>query len=174
GLPGVTVPGSAVLVMSIAAGWQVIDADAWSVPSLVVVTWAVLSYFVHSLAEVVAVMCTVNVPPAPAGRSTGPQDSVCAPLWLTEHEPGPDSDWESIVQVTPDPDPAGNGSLTVTPLAVPDPLFLTVTVTPIGSPASTDALSAVLVILIPAGWQVIDADAWSVPSLVVVTLAVLS
>src|SRR5262249_4575381 len=104
GSPAVSVAPSAVLVMSITTGWEVIDADAWSVPSLVVVTWAVLSYFVHSLAEVVAVMCTVNVPPAPAGRSTGPQDSVCAPLGLTEHRPG--FDWVSIVQVTPDPDPA--------------------------------------------------------------------
>src|SRR5262249_50089726 len=126
----------------------------------------------HSLAEVVAVMCTVNVPPAPAGRSTGPQDSVCAPLGLTEHRPG--FDWVSIVQVTPDPDPAGNGSLTVTPLAVPDPLLVTVTVNPIGSPAFTDAASAVLVLLMLAELHVIDADAWSLPSLVVVTLAVLS
>ena len=39
----------------------------------------------------------------------------------------------SIDQVTP----AGSGSLTVTPLAVPAPLLLTVTVKPTVSPALT-------------------------------------
>src|SRR5260370_1351513 len=97
-------------------------------------------------------MCTVKL--APAARVTGPQVSVCGAAGLTEHEPGPVSDWDSTVQVTPDPDPAGSGSVTVTPVAVPAPAFLTTTVNPIGSPAFTVGLSAVLVIWIWAGCTV--------------------
>src|SRR5262249_6707014 len=115
-------------------------------------------------------MCTLNDPPA--ASDVGPHDSVCGAEALTEHRPG--FDWVSIAQVTPDPDPAGSGSLTVTPLAVPVPLFCTRTVNPIGSPAFTELASAVLVILITAGLHVIFASDWSVPSLVVVTWAVLS
>ena len=44
------------------------------------------------------------------------------------------------------PAPPGSGSLSVALLAVPVPLFVTVTVNPIGDPALTDAASAVLVI----------------------------
>src|SRR5260370_90686 len=89
-------------------------------------------------------MCTVKLPPA--ARSAGPQLSTCGAEPEIEHRPG--IDWESIDQVTPVPLPAGSGSLTVTPVAVPAPALVTVTVNPIGSPASTVAASAVLVIWI--------------------------
>src|SRR5215469_10302299 len=115
-------------------------------------------------------MCTEKLPPA--ARLVGPQLSVCGAEPEIEHRPA--FDWVSIDQVTPDPDPAGSGSLTATPVAVPAPAFLTVTVYPIGSPAFTDVLSAVLVIVTDAGLQVILASLDPDPSLVVVTLAVLS
>ena len=79
----------------------------------------------------------------------------------------------ATTQVTPLPEPAGRLSLTVTPLAVPVPLLLTVTVKPIGSPALTVAASAVLLTWMLAGLQVMLAELLSLPSLVVVTLAVL-
>src|SRR5262249_32605035 len=94
-----------------------------------------------SVAEVCAVMCTVKF--APAARVVGPQVSFCDPLAPVIWHPAGTGE-VSIVQVTPDPDPAGNGSLTVTPVACPAPVLLTLMVTPIGSPASTDAASAVL------------------------------
>src|SRR5215813_11785203 len=97
---------------------------------------------------------------APAARLVGPHDSTCGAE--PEHRPG--FDCESIDQVTPEPEPAGRLSLTVTPVAVPVPLFLTRTVNPIGSPAFTDVASAVFVILTEAGLHVIDADDWSEPS----------
>src|SRR5229473_6649364 len=94
-------------------------------------------------------MCTVKN--APAARSAGPQVSACDGLApVTEHGKLAPV-WLSIDQVTPVPEPAGSGSVTVTPLAVPAPVLVTVTVNPIGSPAFTDAASAVLVIWIWAG-----------------------
>ncbi len=126
----------------------------------------------HSAADVVAVMCTVKN--APAARSAGPQVSACDGLVpVTEHGKLAPV-WLSIDQVTPVPVPAGSGSLTVTPLAVPAPVLVTVTVNPIGSPAFTDAASAVLVIVMFAGWQVILASAEPPPSLDEVAVAVLS
>src|SRR5712691_5578322 len=111
-------------------------------------------------------MCTVKLPPA--ARSVGPQLSTCGAEPEIEHRPG--FDWESIDHVTPDPEPAGSGSLTDTPFAVPVPLFLTVTANPIASPAFTDAASAVLVIWIAAQFTVTLALMDDVPSSVVVTL----
>src|SRR5206468_456415 len=106
-------------------------------------------------------------------RSVGPHDSTWLPAAPEiEHRPG--FDCESIDQVTPAPEPAGRLSLTVTPLARPVPLFDTLTVKPIGSPAFTVALSAVFRTWIEAELQVITASDESEPSLVVVTLAVLS
>ncbi len=64
--------------------------------------------------------------------------------------------------------------MTVTPCAVPVPLLVTATLNPIGSPAFTDAASAVLTMWIAAALQVMVALLESDPSLVVVTLAVLS
>ena len=52
-----------------------------------------------------------------------------------------------IVQLMPVP--VGSGSLNVTPVAVPAPVFETVIVNPIGSPALTDTASAVFAICSP-------------------------
>src|SRR5215471_13818533 len=115
-------------------------------------------------------MCTVKL--APAARSAGPQLSVCGAAAFTEH--GNDApDWSAIAQVTPDPEPAGSGSSTVTPCASPVPVLETVTWNPIGSPAFTGVASAVLWMVMVAGWQVMLAEAWSLPAFVVVTVAVL-
>src|SRR2546425_215664 len=115
-------------------------------------------------------MCTLKLPPA--ARSVGPQLSVWGAVGeLIEHRLG--TVWLLIDQLTPLPEPAGSGSLTVTPLAVPVPVLLTVTVKPIGSPALTVAASAVLLTWMLAGLQVMLAELLSLPSLVVVTLAVL-
>ncbi len=125
----------------------------------------------HSDAAVAAVTCTLK--DAPAARSVGPQLSACDGLVPeVEHRAG--FDWVSIDQVTPVPDPAGSGSLTVTPCAVPAPVLVTVTVNPIRSPAFTVPASAVLVILMTAGWQVIEAEAWPPPSFDDAAVAVLS
>src|SRR2546428_681780 len=113
-------------------------------------------------------MWTLKLPPA--DRSVGPQPRTWGALPAIEHSPG--LDWLATTQVTPLPEPAGRLSLTVTPLAVPVPLLLTVTVKPIGSPALTVAASAVLLTWMLAGLQVMLAELLSLPSLVVVTLAV--
>jgi hypothetical protein len=68
------------------------------------------------------------------------------------------------------PVPVGSTSLTVTPFAVPGPLFVTVTVNPICDPASTSDPSAVFVIETIGQFTVTDAlDEMFVP----VTVAVL-
>src|SRR5260370_1079552 len=89
-----------------------------------------------------------------------------------EHRPG--FDWVSTDQVTPAPDPDSTRLNSSHTFAAPAPLFFTVTVNPIWSPASTVAASAVLVITIFAGWQVILASAVPTPSLAEVAVAVLS
>src|SRR5215469_4691231 len=133
-LPAPTVPASGVLWIVICAGWQTILASLVPPLSLVEVAVAVLSYTVHSLADVIAVICTLKL--APAARSVGPQLSIWLGLEpVTEHRPA--LDWVSIAQVTPVPEPAGNGSETATPCPSPAPVFVTVTVNPIGSPALT-------------------------------------
>src|SRR5690349_64340 len=96
-------------------------------------------------------MCTVKL--APPATLVGPHFRTCDGL-VPEVEHRPAFDWVSIDQVTPVPDPAGSGSLTVTPVGVPVPALLTLTVNPIGSPAFTDAASAVLRIWIWAACTV--------------------
>src|SRR6266542_3565740 len=108
-------------------------------------------------------MCTLKF--APDRRVVGPQLRVPSRI-----EQRPALLWLWIDQVGP----AGSGSLTVTPVAVPAPVLLTATVKPIGSPAFTVKASAVLRMWMSAGLQVIDAVSSSLPSLVVVTEAVLS
>ena len=76
-------------------------------------------------------------------------------------------------QVTPAPEPAGRGSLTVTPLAVPAPGLPTTTVKPMRSPALTVRASGVLVIVMEAQSTVSDAGLEPLPALLVVTLGVL-
>src|SRR5215468_8321840 len=116
-------------------------------------------------------MCTVKL--SPAARVASEQDSAWFGLEpVIEHVADPVGP-ESIDQVTPAPDPAGSGSVTDTPVAVPVPELLTTILNPIGSPAFTDAASAVFLMWIDAGWQVMLASEESAPSLVVDTLAVL-
>jgi hypothetical protein len=75
-----------------------------------------------------------------------------------------------IDQLTPLP--PGSGSLSVTPVALPGPVFDTMTVKPIASPALTDAASAVLVICSPGHCTVTDACAWTCGLFVACALAV--
>src|SRR4051812_44697672 len=100
--PAFTEAASAFLRIPILAGVQVIESLDSSLPSLVVVTLAVLSYLLHSVAEVVAVMCTEKLPPA--ARLVGPQESTCGALPAIEQSPA--FDCASIDQVTPEPEPA--------------------------------------------------------------------
>ena len=111
GSPAFTVAASAVLAMVICAGRQVIVAMAVPPPSLAELAVAVLLYTVHSVADVAAVTCTLKL--APAARSVDAQLNVCGAAGLTEHRPG--TDCPATAQVTPDPEPAGYRSLTVTP-----------------------------------------------------------
>src|SRR2546428_245232 len=57
------------------------------------------------------------------------------------------------------PDPVGSGSISVTPFAAPAPVFVTVIVKPISSPAFTNAASAVFVIARFGQFTVVVADA---------------
>src|SRR3989442_11214522 len=113
-------------------------------------------------------MWTLKLPPA--DRSVGPQLGTWGALPAIEHSPG--LDWLATTQVTPLPEPAGRLSLTVTPLAVPVPLLLTVKIgrahvsTPVTSASRMPPSSLI------KGLQVMLAELLSLPSLVVVTLAV--
>jgi hypothetical protein len=66
----------------------------------------------------------------------------------------------AIDHVTPDPD--GNGSVSVTPLAAPFPLFVSVITNPIGDPALTELAYAVLV-MVRLGEQVTVSTALADP-----------
>ena len=114
-------------------------------------------------------MWTLNEPPAATLVVGPPQESTCAPTAPdTVHRP-------AMVCVLIDQfTPAGSGSLTVTPCAAPIPVFENAMVNPTGSPAFTIVASAVFTRWIEATLQVIDAVELSVPSLLVVTFAVLS
>src|ERR1700694_1830357 len=69
--------------------------------------------------------------------------------------------------------PPGRASLSVTPVAVPAPVLLKVTVKPIDVPAETLAASGDVVMVTLAGLQVIVARLLPPPSLVLVAVAVL-
>src|SRR5438876_967020 len=99
-----------------------------------------------------------------AARLVGPQLRVQLGI---EQSPALLRLW--IDQVTP----AGSGSLTVTPVAVPAPLLVTVPTKPIASAWFSGLASAVLVMWMLAWLQTICAEASPLPSLVVVTVAVL-
>src|SRR5262245_8949380 len=60
------------------------------------------------------------------------------------------------------PLPPGSTSVIVTPLALPAPMFVTVIVKPIGSPAFTEGASAVFVMCSAGHCTVVDADAATV------------
>src|ERR1700694_4446444 len=86
-----------------------------------------------------AVMWTLKL--TPLARVVGPQLKVCGAVGeLIEHRPA--LVWLAMDQLAPEPEPAGSGSLTVTPLAVPVPGVLTRIVTPMVSPALTLGASA--------------------------------
>src|SRR5205823_14837490 len=72
------------------------------------------------------------------------------------------------------PASAGRASFRATLRAIPVPLLVTETVNPMASPAETEALSADLATSMAAPRTSTEAEAVSDPSLVVVTLAVLS
>src|SRR5213083_1353377 len=72
------------------------------------------------------------------------------------------------------PASVGRASFRATLRAIPVPLLVTVTVNPMASPAETEALSADLATSMAAPRTSTEAEAVSDPSLVVVTLAVLS
>src|SRR5439155_8391767 len=114
-------------------------------------------------AAVGLVTCTVKL--EPEDRSTGPQLRVCWVWGEPEIEQFPPPDWDPIDQSTPLP--AGRASFTVTFLAVPTPLSLTVTANPMGSPASTGEASAVLVMARLGQFTVVEAEAgWTGPGVV--------
>ena len=101
---------------------------------------------------------------APGSRVVGPQVTV---LSASEQSPPASS---SRVQTSPGS--LGNGSLTTTPVAVAAPLFVTVTVNPIVSPASTDGSSAVLLMSIALLLIVMVSESSSDPAFSEVTEAV--
>src|SRR5262245_53766838 len=111
--------------------------------------------------------------PVRLARSVGPQLRTWLGLLpLIEHSPA--FDWLSIDQVTPAPEPAGRLSLTVTPLAVPVPVLVTLIVEPIGSPALTEAASAVFRMSMWAGRYVMTSPSESDPSSLLVAFPILS
>src|SRR6202165_2832848 len=117
-----------------------------------------------------AVMWTLKL--MPLARGVGPQLKVCGGVGeLIEHRPA--LVWLAMDQVTPEPEPAGSGSLTVTPLAVPVPGLLTRIVKPMVSPALTLVASAVLRVGTLGVWQVMVPGLLPPPSLVLVAVAVL-
>src|SRR5262249_8409451 len=149
-----------VFVIVSFGGWHMIDANAGSEERRVGEKFAVLWYWPHLSAAVVASRGTLML--APGARSLGPQLRG----WL----PGRPLIVQSVlsglsIQVTgftPVPAPPGRLSSILAPFAVPVPaalLLASVTVKPIGSPALTVAMSAVFVIVSFGGWHVIDANA---------------
>src|SRR6266478_1427941 len=134
GSPALTVPWSAVLVMVTLAQLTVIGTGpTFALPSLVVVAEAEL-LTAPQVAEVVGeVMWTWKE--MPEARSTGPKCRT--PAVMVQVPVVPPS---SMLQLRPEL--VGRVSETVTLRAVPAPVLLTVTPSPIGSPALTVPWSA--------------------------------
>src|SRR3954467_9421946 len=147
--PAETDGASATFSMSIEAP----STTTWSVsssePSLVVVTWAVLTTGLSATVALVVglVMCTVRT--WPEARSPRLQVRVPAVMahWAAAVPP-------LMVQLVPAS--VGIGSVTVTPFASPGPLLVTVIVKPIVSPAETDGASATFSMSIEAHWTVME------------------
>src|SRR5215831_5009035 len=96
-------------------------------------------------------MCTVKL--SPAARDASVQFSVCDPTApVIEHVAAPvaGTSIDQPAAVVP----AGSGSFTVTPVAVPGPELDTLMPNPSGSPAFTVPLSAVFTMWIDAVLQV--------------------
>jgi hypothetical protein len=103
-----------------------------------------------------------------------PKSQVKTPL-VMEHGGSDPGAWPSIRSIDHARPPfVGNVSVRVTPLAVPGPLLPTVIRNPIVSPPSTSGASAVLVTNTSGQSTVVEAEAFPVPSLVVLKDAVLS
>ena len=144
--PAFTVPSSASLVISRSGHSTVTLASSESVPLFVESTVPVLSISAHEAAVVGDVMCTVTESP---GCSV-PKSHVSSPLAIAQSAaPVP----PSIDQFRPPL--AGSVSESVTPCARPVPVFETVRVKPMSSPAETVALSAVLSISTLPGFSVL-------------------
>src|SRR5205807_1198998 len=91
-----------------------------------------------------ALTCTESEPPL-AASVTGPHESTwlpSPPAIVQFGLSGLSAQWTGVVPVPP-----GRLSEIVTPVASATPLFVTVTVKPMGLPAFTEAASAVLVML---------------------------
>src|SRR5439155_16927569 len=125
------------------------EADARPEPASVLVKLPVLLYVPHEEPVVGLVMCNCLLCPAarlPIEQVTVPSES---------EQLG--SDGETTDQLTPVP--VGGVSVTVTPFAATEPLFVTVTTKPICPPALTLAASAVFVMATLAAehaWLVIE------------------
>ena len=143
-----------------------IESDAVSVPSLVVITVALLSTgLVPAVAAVVPlVMWTQKLPWY--GREARSQVSDPAAM---AHVGVIGSLWSSIDQLVPGS--VGRRSSTWTPVAVPSPVLVTVIVKPIVSPAMTLWSSATFSMSMAAQLTVVVAEAVLPPSLAEPTVA---
>ena len=108
-------------------------AVAWSVPSLVVLTLAVLLTVPQSAASVAPEMWMLKLAPAARLGLVQVRTSVPTGPVMAQFRPVVLPVGAAAVQSTP----AGSGSLTLTPRAVPVPVFVTVMSKPIESPALT-------------------------------------
>src|SRR4051794_28913321 len=129
------------------------STTTWSVsssePSLVVVTWAVLTTGLSATVALVVglVMCTVRTWP----EARSPRLQVRVPAVMAHCAAAVPPSMDQLV-----PASVGIGSVTVTPLASPGPLLVTVIVKPILSPADTEPASATFSMSIEAHCTVID------------------
>ena len=127
--PAETLAASAVLSTSMAPQLTSTEAVSESDPSFVVDTAAVFSTAPQSPASVVATTCTEVL--APAARVAGANTRFCPSI----DQPAEAGEIDQLR-------PAGRTSVNCTPLASPSPVFSSVTVNPIWSPAETLSSSA--------------------------------
>ncbi len=158
GSPAETDAASATFSMSIEAPSTTTWSVSVSVPSLVVVTTAVLTTGLAATVSLVVGLVMWTVRTWPCARSPRLQDRMPAAI--------PHEAWAVpplMVQLVPAS--VGSVSVTATPLATPGPLLVTVMVKPMGSPAETDAASATFSMSIEAHRTSVWALAVSEPSL---------
>ena len=141
-------------------------ADACTELLLLALRVAVLAYAAQLDAEVVLVTCTDAV--APDARFPKLQLNVWPAM---EQPPGP---LYAGLMLQLIPVPAGNVSLRVAAVAVPEPVLFTASVYPIDAPAVTVAVSAVLVRLSAGHCTVVVADACTELLLDAASVAVLA
>jgi hypothetical protein len=138
-LPSLTAEASAVLLMERFGQLTVVDALSCTEGAFDAAAMAVLSY----VAQLAGVVPLVTWTDTEAPEATVPK-LQCSSWFGAVPAIEQSGLAESIDQLMPLP--PGRVSMIVTPLAFPAPVFVTVIVKPIGSPALTDALSAVFVI----------------------------